>query len=390
VPVNGTLPDGPGYAEIYDPISGTFSIAGTIPASFQNLVSVVLLNNGSLLMLTSSDSAVVDPVTGSFAFGGRRHTNGSRVAVVVPSGNVVTFPILDEPQKFSVETYSPSTNTFTYAPWPFASLMTDSGGDSTATGLSAEQAILLPNGKVFLTLSPLVLNVSGPPPYQTMLYDPSDGSFHATGSFVDPRAGSPLTLLSDGRLLVTAGFSGGAVEQQTEVYDAASGTFATSASEAQPWEPGSGVLLNNGDVLLAGGLLFDSNGHSPGDGITSAEIYHPATALSVPALPSANAQGQGAVWGSATGLLASSSNPVTAGTSLSMYTTNLIASGAIPPQVSVGGRFAEVTYFGSAPEYPGYYQVNFVVPNGVTPGANVPVRLIYLGRSSNSVTIAVQ
>jgi uncharacterized protein (TIGR03437 family) len=73
-----------------------------------------------------------------------------------------------------------------------------------------------------------------------------------------------------------------------------------------------------------------------------------------------------------------------------MYTTRLNEGGLIPPQVSVGGRLAEILYFGPAPGYPGYYQVNFRVPGGVVAGPEVPVRLNYIGRSSNEVTIAVQ
>jgi uncharacterized protein (TIGR03437 family) len=72
-----------------------------------------------------------------------------------------------------------------------------------------------------------------------------------------------------------------------------------------------------------------------------------------------------------------------------MYTTSLIEGAVIPPQVSVGGQLAEILYFGDAPGYPGYFQINFQVPSGITPGSSVPVGLTYLGRSSNPVSIAV-
>jgi uncharacterized protein (TIGR03437 family) len=90
-----------------------------------------------------------------------------------------------------------------------------------------------------------------------------------------------------------------------------------------------------------------------------------------------------------TGQAASATNPAVAGEELSMYTTSLADGGVIPPQVVVGGRIAEVLYFGAS-SYPGYNQVNFRVPNGVAPGAAISVRLTYLSRPSNAVTIGVQ
>ena len=51
---------------------------------------------------------------------------------------------------------------------------------------------------------------------------------------------------------------------------------------------------------------------------------------------------------------------------------------------------AEVLYFGGAPGLPGSNKVNIRVPNGVAAGPAVLVRMVYVGRPSNGVTIAVR
>jgi uncharacterized protein (TIGR03437 family) len=124
----------------------------------------------------------------------------------------------------------------------------------------------------------------------------------------------------------------------------------------------------------------------------SAEIYHPAVLVHAPVLfsLSGDGQGQGAIWHATTGQIASPDNPAIAGEALSMYTTSLVHGGMVPPQVAVGGGHAEIIFFGDAPGYPGYYQVNFRVPSGVAPGPAVSVRLTYLSRPSNEVTISVR
>jgi uncharacterized protein (TIGR03437 family) len=104
---------------------------------------------------------------------------------------------------------------------------------------------------------------------------------------------------------------------------------------------------------------------------------------------SGDGKGQGAIWHAQTGQIASAGNRAVAGEALSMYTTSLANGGVIPPQVAIGGRLAEVLYFGAS-GYPGYNQVNFRLPSGLAPGSAVSVRLNYIGRPSNQVTLGVR
>jgi uncharacterized protein (TIGR03437 family) len=98
---------------------------------------------------------------------------------------------------------------------------------------------------------------------------------------------------------------------------------------------------------------------------------------------------QGAILHAGTSQVASSSNPAFIGEALAIYCTGLVDGSAIPPQITIGDRAAEILYFGKAPVYDSLNQVNVRVPD-ISPGPAVPVRLTYQGRLSNEVTIGVR
>jgi len=90
------------------------------------------------------------------------------------------------------------------------------------------------------------------------LYDPSTGTFTATGSMTTPRgAGHTVTLLTDGRVLITGGRWNINAQPpdvtSAELYDPSTGTFAATGNMiALHFDP-TATLLSSGKVLIAAG-----------------------------------------------------------------------------------------------------------------------------------------
>jgi hypothetical protein len=378
-------------AELYDPATGTFTPTGNM-ASVQT--GATLLTNGKVLMTGPSYYSILraelyDPATGTFALAGAFSSTSLEnvgLATLLADGRVLVTNDWRYAGSGAAEVYDPGADTFVTTGslnlWDH---------DYAATLLMNGTVLFVGNQENDL-LSPADVEV----------YDPAAGSFTIAGHSQNPHFGSSATLLPDGTVLIAGSYSqldcGGYVRPEldvrAELYDSAAGTFSVTGDMTTPRYSHTATLLIDGTVLVAGGYSQQGSAcsSSPTQPTSSTEIYHPAVLVSAPALfsLSGNGAGQGAIWHSQTGQIASADNPAFSGEALSMYTTSLAAGGVIPPQVAVGGQLAGVLYFGAAPGYPGYYQVNFRVPSGVAPGPAVPVRLTYLSRPSNAVTIGVQ
>jgi hypothetical protein len=426
---------GSAVVELYDSFTGIFTASAATTAS-KDVGSATLLPDGRVLLIEGRNAELYDPSTGAVtATGSMIDGQSGYTATLLTNGKVlITGGVIENSGVANPELYDPSTGTFTLAS-PYASVYPNDDFGSTAT--------LLPNGKVLFAADPLytptygaelydsrtntfsdtgmmVSNINGRTAtllvngkvllaggdtedwrYQRAeLYDPATGIFTATGDMTTPRNAHAAVLLPDGAALITGGEGWGPPEgcchflgslASAELYDSSTGTFTATGSMTARREYHTATVLTDGRVLITGGVYSGGIDIFYGS-LSSAEIYTPPVLIPGPALfsISGDGKGQGAIWHAETGQIASAGNPAVAGEALSMYTSSLPESGVIPPQVCIGGWLAQVVSFGLAPGFPGYSQVNFLVPGGVSPGAAVPVRLTYIGRSSNKVTIGVQ
>jgi hypothetical protein len=255
-------------------------------------------------------------------------------------------------------------------------------------------ATLLANGKVLFAGGGTYRS-----PY-AQLYDPPTVRFASTGNMTHGRVWHSATLLPGGKALIVGGDTNACLGNpctyagslaNAELYDPSTGTFAMAGDTTARRSGHTATLLNDGRVLIAGGYASGGINLFFG-GQASAELYTPPSVAPAPVLFSVSEDGnrQGAILHAGAGPLVAPGNPAVAGEALEIYLTGLAEGSVVPPQVSIGGRLAEILYFGPAPGLTGVNQVNVRVPSGVTPGNAVSVRMTYLSRHSDQVTIAVR
>jgi WD40 repeat protein len=247
-------------AEIWDPVSGTFTPTGSLSVG-RSVHEAVLLADGRVLIVggqTSAGAAVTsaelyDPSSGVFTRTGsmavsRRLFGATRLAdgkVLVTGG----YPWMN-----SAETYDPATGS-----WTMTGPMTI--GRSEYTG-----GVLLDNGKVLVA--------GGSWDATAELYDPATRTFTRTGSMANIHYNYPLVKLADGSVLAIGGDSGGYhATAATDRFDPATGTWSPAGAMVHPRVFHNAVRLRTGQVLVMGGY---SGSFVPRP---SAELYTPPSSV---------------------------------------------------------------------------------------------------------------
>jgi hypothetical protein len=154
------------------------------------------------------------------------------------------------------------------------------GTGSMVVARSGHTATLLPDGKVLVaggfdvTKAP---GVGGSPQIVATaeLYDPSTGTWSATGSMIETRQGHTATRLTNGTVLVVGGYRnaipgrderGPEPLNTAELFDPGTGTWSATGSMSSPFANHGAALLPTGKVLVEYGDFF----------IFSAELYDPS------------------------------------------------------------------------------------------------------------------
>jgi len=107
------------------------------------------------------------------------------------------------------------------------------------------------------------------------VYDPAIGKWTLTGSMTAPRDGHDAVLLENGQVLVAGGINATLGQCGTlasaELYNPSTGTWTATGSMTTGRYSFTLTLLPNGEVLAAGGTNCGNGG------LTSAELYNPST-----------------------------------------------------------------------------------------------------------------
>jgi hypothetical protein len=420
--------------EIYDPDTGTFRAAASMSVA-RRMHTATLLPDDRVLIVGGygaggalASAELFDPQTGTFtATGSLNNARGGHTAVLLSTGKVLIvggYGTNAYPNVAPAELYDPASGTFANAgayvgrggcdfcapsvllsdggvlfPGQYPAQLYDAARDAfSAAGMMLNDlstAALLTNGKVLFAGGAPIGRVA-----DAELYDPATRTFVATGSMASRRVWHTLTRLPNGMVLAAGGetdscsgptcFFAGSLAT-AELYDPAAGAFVATGSMTAARGSHSATVLGNGNVLIAGGVSYGGIGIYYGAS-ASAELYSPDVRVPGPALSSVSGdgQGQGAIFHAGTRNLVTADDPAAVGESVDIYCTGLAAGGLIPPQVAIGGRMAALLAVGTVPVTPGVNQLRVRVPSGITSGPAVSVRLTYLDRPSNEVTIGVQ
>jgi Galactose oxidase, central domain/Kelch motif len=269
--VNDCLSATTNSAEIYNPNAGTFTATGSMVQARSDF-AVTLLANGQVLVSggctgfdvngctsVTNKTEIYDSSSGTWkasaALRAARYAMTATLLagskVLVAGGSTAALDALN-----SSEIYDPTTKT-----WTLGAKMVQPRADYAS--------IMLGTGKILFAGGE---NISGVSINNAELYNSSTGKFTATGNMTATRVEHTAVLLSNGKVLVSGGNNqtlGGATPlASAELYNPATGTWSATGSMSNARAGHTTTVLHNGNVVTAGGSDAVNE-------LDSAELYTP-------------------------------------------------------------------------------------------------------------------
>ena len=244
-------------------------------------IRTVILASSFAMGLAASTTLLLAQSSGVWTNTGSLNTpRTAHTATLLASGQVLVVGGEDATKTFltSAELYNPGTGNWTVT-----------GG--TATPRVDHTATLLPNGEVLVAGGYLGLDSHYQAIYTATaeLYDPSSGTWKATGSMSVPRALHGATLLPNGQVLVAGGTN---VTTSAELYDPSKGTWTTTGSlpnfhlvALALLQDGRALAVDESDSSGTPGQLYDS---STRQWTPTTQMYYSHASVSTALLTSGN------------------------------------------------------------------------------------------------------
>jgi N-acetylneuraminic acid mutarotase len=242
-------------AELYDPITNTWTPAGMLASARYAHTATLLLPSGKVLVVGGRDAdtsflatpGLYDPAANSWAPAAAMaeiHSSGT-TATRLPDGQVLIVGGFGTRSQAEAERYDPATNR-----WASARSLADGRVGHTATLLSGEKVLVAggadsAGGGTYLATAEL--------------FEPAANSWAIAAPMLNSRSGHTAVLLPDGQALVVGGRDESGPLPSAERYDPAGNRWAPAGTLAEARWLHTATLLPGGRVLVVGGRDTDNS-----------------------------------------------------------------------------------------------------------------------------------
>ena len=249
--------------------SGTFSATANSGSANRWYGSrAVTLQNGKVLVFGSTNGSnatdLYDPATNSFRrVGDLNQGRREPVAALLPNGKVIAIGGNSGTAYLATaEVFDPVTETWSYT-------------GSLATAREHSLAVTLSDGRILVAGGITTGNVRLS---SVEIYDPVIGQFTTAASMPQARQGPTGALMANGNVFVAGGYNTVDLSMKSAItYNPGTDTWTTVSSQMNAARVNSSSAPGAVTVLLTDGRLLIGGGWSGGTGMPTLDLYDPAT-----------------------------------------------------------------------------------------------------------------